>query len=126
MRQRRPSLSITPYPVAPAAAGSTPSTRIKLPFVWGVRGTAMSVRRGAAPGHNFLEAMWHRLQPVGFRPCKDENPQAEACATENLLRGHYSLHFFFVDIEVGGNFLNVVVFFERLDQPQHLSRLSAC
>jgi hypothetical protein len=25
---------------------------------------------------------WHRLQPVGFRPCKDELPPAEAYATQ--------------------------------------------
>jgi hypothetical protein len=25
---------------------------------------------------------WHRLQPVGFRLCQDQNPQAEACATK--------------------------------------------
>jgi hypothetical protein len=24
---------------------------------------------------------WRRLQPVGVRPCKYQNPQAEACAT---------------------------------------------
>ena len=25
--------------------------------------------------------MWRRFQPVGFRPCKHQTPQAEACAT---------------------------------------------
>src|SRR5580704_5625657 len=32
MRQSRPSLSTMPYPVGPAAAGSTPSTRSQLLF----------------------------------------------------------------------------------------------
>ena len=42
-----------------------------------------------------------------------------------LLRGHHGLHFLFVDIEVGGNFLNVIVVFERFDEPEHLCRLIA-
>src|SRR5579872_7501352 len=40
-----------------------------------------------------------------------------------LFRGHYRLHFLFVDVEVGGDALYVVVFFESFDQPQHLRRL---
>src|SRR6266849_1502871 len=54
MRQRRPSLSITPYPVAPAAAGSTPRTRIKSSFVREESGTATSVRRAATHSHIFF------------------------------------------------------------------------
>src|SRR5882672_1827202 len=29
----------------------------------------------------WFRILWRRLQPVGFGPCKDEPPQAEACAT---------------------------------------------
>src|ERR1700674_1408641 len=29
------------------------------------------------------QQQWRRLQPVGFGPCKDEPPQAEACATKS-------------------------------------------
>src|ERR1700686_1086682 len=28
-----------------------------------------------------FENKWRRLQPVGFRACENETPQAEACAT---------------------------------------------
>jgi hypothetical protein len=37
-----------------------------------------------APGV-FAGDKWLKLQPVGVRPCKDENPQAEACATWNIV-----------------------------------------
>ena len=30
--------------------------------------------------------LWRRLQPVGFGMCKDQNPQAEACATETMIK----------------------------------------
>src|ERR1700676_4330026 len=124
MRQRRPSLSITPYPVAPAAAGSTPRTRIKLSFVRGESGTAMSVRRRAAGGHNFFGGCGAGFSLWGLVLARPK-PRRLKPALLNLLRGHYGLHFFFVDVEVGGNFLNVVVLFERFDEPQHLRRLDA-
>src|SRR5665213_303384 len=50
---------------------------------------------------------WHRLQPVGFSPCKAQTPQAEACATKStdqvsrfsfateLKRPLFKLHFAF-------------------------------
>jgi len=40
-----------------------------------------------------------------------------------LLRSHNVLHFFLVDVEVGGNFLHIVVLFQRFDQPDHLRGL---
>ena len=42
-----------------------------------------------------------------------------------LFRGHYRLHFFLIDVEVGGDALNVVMLLERFDEPQHLRRLCA-
>ena len=30
--------------------------------------------------------LWRRLQPVGFGMCKDQNPQAEACATKTMTK----------------------------------------
>jgi len=42
---------------------------------------------------------------------------ARTSAKAELFRGHDCLDFFLIDIEVGGNFLNVVMLFERLDEP---------
>jgi len=36
---------------------------------------------------------------------------------------HDRLHFLLVDVEVGGDALDVIMFFERFHEPQHLRRL---
>jgi hypothetical protein len=82
----------------------------------------------AARGHIFFNAacrtglIHKRVLEIPFTKMK--TPQQAGAfeirlesATAALFRSHDCLHFLFIDVEVGGDALDVVMFFERFDQP---------
>src|SRR5882724_1232582 len=126
MRHCRPSLSTTPYPVGPTAAGSTPSTRIhtffsctRSPLI------ATSLRPSPRSSHFFTcklacKSAEEQLTVVFHSEWGLQNSSPAAS-----VRADRRLNFRFVDIEVGVYVLHVIMFFECFDQSHHLHSLRA-
>src|SRR5277367_3086245 len=101
-----PSISMTPYPVAPATAGSTPSTRSLRPLeLAGIGWDDMLTGTSVRAGRNRREVI------------------SRCHAARCKLSGHRRLDFLFVYVEIGVDVLDVIVIFQRLDHSQHLLRL---
>lgn len=79
-------------------------------------------------GEAFLAVRVPAHDPVKARQARQASPQKkrkQASALEGRLAGDGGLHFFFVDVEVGVNVLDVVVIFESFHHAHHLLRLLA-
>src|ERR1700689_5192959 len=120
-----------PYPVGPADAGSTPSTRkhISLPAEVVAAIAAfidISLRRSPCPCQSFVcEFLGKRktaIQMFGMA-MKEKNGKEkhrQKCLSYKLARADSCLNLRLIDVEVRVNVLHVVVFFQRFNQTHHL------
>src|ERR1700756_5605237 len=115
MRQFRPSDSTMPYPVGPAAAGSTPSTRNTNRRA-GDSLIAKSVKRGTFWCQLFMLTVC--VLRARFSSCRCMR-SSHACLI-NLVRANRRLDFALVNVEIRVHVLYVVVLFQSFDQAQHL------